>query len=114
MTGSPIHKRGDIGARLQLSRDIHLIVIHTDDAVKFASQRPLEDGIGRQRTGDADIGARGIMDGGGDHIDFLVSEKPALAPVRIERGDGDARGVMSELGENLIQVFDVAARRDRG
>ena len=33
---------GDIAARLQFAGDVHLIVVHADDAIKIAIQRSLE------------------------------------------------------------------------
>ena len=101
-------KRGDVAARLQLAGDIHLIVVHADNAVKVAIQRALEDDISRHWSLGADVIAVRIADCRGDVIYFFAAEKPALPAMWIQGGHSDARLSMTQLAEDALQMLNIA------
>ena len=100
--------RGDIGAGLELARDIHLVVIHADDAIKIAIEGALEDDIGGHGSADVDVGRLSRRNGGRDDVDFFAAEEAAFAGVRVEGGAGDARRGVAEFSEDAVQALDVA------
>ena len=64
-----------------------LIVDHHDKGVVA---RPVKHRVGAERSLDMDTGTARGVERGRDDADFLVSEHPILAGMRIETRDGDA------------------------
>ena len=78
-----------------------LIVVHGDDRVVALRELGHEHRVGRHRACHVvPRGARG-GDGRGDDVDFLPPQVPALAGVRVEAADRDARGRQRELRAKL-------------
>ena len=78
-----------------------LVVVHRDDRVEAARDPGHEHRVGGQRAGH--VVARGAQRGDRrrDHVDLLAAEVPALAGVRVEPADGDARRGEREPGGEL-------------
>ena len=79
-----------------LHRDQPVVVGHRDDDVELAGMpggvaRAHEHGVGRERAARVDAFGARRLHRRGDDAQLLVAEQAALAGVRIEPGDGDAR-----------------------
>ncbi len=100
----------------ELHRDLALVVVHRDHGVVVAIARRDEHRVGGQRPVGVDALAARTRDGRRDHVDLLAAERAAVAGVRIQRRDGDAR--RRGAGRDQVAVQDAhrlddAVRGDR-
>ncbi len=86
------HQRDAAIETHQLHRDLALVVIHRHDRVEVAASRAHEHRVGRERARRRATPSRARrFDGRRDDVDLLAAEVAAVAGVRIEPGDRDAR-----------------------
>ncbi len=93
----------------ELHGDVALIVIHGHDAVELAAMGPHEQRVGRPGTADVDAGFAGRRHGGSDERLFLVAEQAAVAGVRIEGRDADARRPAEQTRQQVVEQVDLLA-----
>src|SRR5581483_1628165 len=92
-----------------LDGDQSLVVIAGDDDVELAARRAQENGVAGEGAADVDVIIQPAGFDGRDHLrGLLKSEQPALAAVRVERRDCDARLVESVAQELTMHEPDQA------
>ena len=100
----------------QLQRDLALIMIHGNHAVKlFLNQSLVEHDIRRIWAGSIDAFLLCPLDSRTDDINFLTSAVPILTAMRIQRSNADPRILNSCSGQSLIGKTDcpLNAKSDR-
>ena len=83
-----------------LDRNQALVVVHRDHDIELARAGAHEDGIGRMRSTDIEPFGPRLLHRRCDLLDFLAAEQAALARMRIDAGDRDARRA-SELARQM-------------
>src|SRR5262249_50187416 len=106
---------GDIDqvpAATKLHRDVTLVVVHGNDAVKLAAVGPDEQRVGGPRPCDTDPFVAGGFHRRGDQALLLVAEEPAVTGVRVERRDADPRlAAVEQPGQQLIEQANLLGDR---
>src|SRR5690606_28758072 len=82
--------------------DLSLVMVHGQDGVEGAGPGAQEDGIGWEGSVGGDAAGLGLLDGRGDDVDLLAAEVAAIAGVRVEAGDGDARPGEAGLAHGAV------------
>lgn len=73
----------------QFKRDMALIMVHGNKGIEFTKLMPMEECIGREGTACPDPLSIGDLDRRRDLFDFLSTEPPVFAGVRVEAGDAN-------------------------
>ena len=96
----------------QFQRDLALIMIHGNHAVKlFLNQSLVEHDIRRIWAGSIDAFLLCPLDSRTDDINFLTSAVPILTAMRIQRSNADPRILNSCSGQGLIGKTDCLSPR---
>jgi hypothetical protein len=69
----------------------------------------VEDGVGGHRADDVDALVAGALDGRPQDADLLVAHHPALAGMRVERGERHPWRLDAEVAEQLVDAQDAVA-----
>ena len=75
----------------QLHRDLALVVVHRDHRVVVAAPRRHENGVGGERAARVDAGGAHFFHRRSDDLDLFRAHGAAVAGVRVQAGDRDAR-----------------------
>ncbi len=94
-----------------------LVVVHGQHRVAVRERVRHEQGVGRQRADELHALGAQALEHRDDDVDLLAPHVAALARVRVEAGDQDARRVqpevVDEVGMQDAQGFFQRLRRDR-
>jgi hypothetical protein len=98
----------------RLGRDVALVVVERDHAVEAALAALVEDGVGPDGSAHAHPVLARQLDRRPQHADLLVAHHPALARVRVQRGQRDSRVVDAELAEQAVHAHDAVVHALHG
>src|SRR3954451_25155461 len=89
--GQPQRDADALFETVDLDRDVALVVVHRYHRVELAPHRAHVDAVRRVRAEGRDTAGAGVGHRWLELLDLFAAHQPALAVVRVDAGDGDAR-----------------------